>query len=311
MCEEYIFPKWLKNIIENEDGYYYPDFKKAQYNLTNTHKDNLIYLYTYFPRTVLEIQSIYHLLKDKSGFFEAIHYKKSLKILSIGCGTGGDVIGLILLLKNAFKGVNFDIHLVDGNKDALNLCSELLEALSFNENISIDKNIYIQEIKDINDLQMVSQCFADEDDNFDFIITSKFLNELLKIINNPYGVFVSTFKSCLAKDGIMILLDTTNLVTNTFNPILLNLGVNKAIEEDPAIACLLPIPCRITQNCKKICFTCFESVIKKKYTFKVICHKDFLNKIINNNCFTKEDFAIVGSTSKPNNYRLCPNFLYK
>ena len=179
------------------------------------------------------------------------------------------------MLKNAFKGVNFDIHLVDGKKDALNLCSELLYALSFNENISIDKNIYIQEIKDIYDLQMVSQCFADEDDNFDFIITSKFLNELLKIINNHYGVFVNTFKSCLAKDGIMILLDTTNLVTNTFNPILLNLGVNKAIEEDPTIACLLPIPCRITQNCKKICFTCFESVIKKNILLKLFVTKIF------------------------------------
>lgn len=41
-------------ILEPAGARYNPDWKKARENLENSHDENLDYLGTYFPRTVLE-----------------------------------------------------------------------------------------------------------------------------------------------------------------------------------------------------------------------------------------------------------------
>lgn len=308
MSNQTLFPVWLQNSIAKKGGKYLSNFKKAQNNLNNSHEDNLNYLHTYFPRTLNEVQNIFNLLEETSSLFNYINYKKNIKILSIGCGTGADVIGILFSLKDKFKSANFDISLIDGNEDALNQCSDLLDDFIYNEQVPINKNIYNFQIKNINDFKEIAKNFADN--KFDFIITSKFLNELLNIINNPYGNFVNIFKSCLSQDGVMILLDTTNRVIDDYNPVFLNFEINKDLEKDPDFACLLPIPCRLSRSCNKKCFTCFKNKYENKYTFKVISRTRFTEEICNKKLnICEKYFAIVGSVRNPSNFRLCPNFI--
>lgn len=46
-------------ILEPAGARYNPDWKKARENLENSHDENLDYLGTYFPRTVLESAIIF------------------------------------------------------------------------------------------------------------------------------------------------------------------------------------------------------------------------------------------------------------
>lgn len=272
-------PTWLHNYIYGVVGARRnSNWKKALQNLHNTHEENIDYLGTYFPRTFTEVCRIIANLKKNTQYFDAVRSKKCFRILSAGCGTGGDICGLIHSLHSVKPQPSFEITLFDGNADALTLCKTFLHELSKHESISISiKTDMVCEIKDKKDFKNLREQFSEQD----IIITSKFLNEVLGYFPNAYYHFVKKFSNLLSEDGIMIINDVICRAScEQFVPTYMNRDLNEAIR-DKDLSSVLPLPCRANKNCReRYCYSRFSNGSYSDYTFRVISGENFADRIV-------------------------------
>src|SRR5690554_3716276 len=89
-------PAFLDDFIFNRlNAIYAPDFQRFEYNLDLTGEEILKYLGTYFPRSYAESFCIFDNIFQNIAYHQIISNKTYLNILSIGSGTGGDIIGLL------------------------------------------------------------------------------------------------------------------------------------------------------------------------------------------------------------------------
>ena len=254
------------------------DWEKARQNLHNTHDDNIDYLGTYFPRTFTEVCRIISYLKQDTQYFEEISNKDYFRILSAGCGTGGDVCGLIHAIHTVKPNTSFEVSLFDGNADALNLCQAVLHELSVHENISITIRFSIvSEVKSTKEFFELVELFSEQD----IIITSKFLNEVLGYFSNAYYYFAKIFSTILAEDGIMVINDVIcQAYCEQFVPTYMNRNLNEAIR-DMDLSSVLPLPCKANRNCtERYCYSRFSNGSYSDFTFRVISGKQFANKLV-------------------------------
>ena len=78
-------------ILEPAGARYNPDWKKA--------RENLDYLGTYFPRTVLESAIIFeHLMRTMPSVKKMLAERDVIRVLDFGCGTGGELLGFLIAL---------------------------------------------------------------------------------------------------------------------------------------------------------------------------------------------------------------------
>ncbi len=274
-------PAWLRNYISITFGACEKaDWEKARLNLHNTHEDNIDYLGTYFPRTFTEVCRIISDMEHKTQYFDAVSNKNCFLILSAGCGTGGDICGLIHSLHTLKPNTTFEVSLFDGNADALNICKTVLKELSDHENISISiKTDIVCEIHRKSDFKEIRGKFSKQD----IIITSKFLNEVLGYFPNAYYHFVKKFSKILSDEGIMIINDVIcKAYCEQFVPTYMNRDLNAAIRKKE-LSSVLPLPCRANRNCTKhYCYSRFSNGIYSDFTFRVISREPFADKIVPN-----------------------------
>lgn len=272
-------PVWLYNFIYNEVGAQEtPDWRKARQNLHNTHSENIEYLATYYPRTFTEICHIITSLKNLTKYFEAVSDKNYFRILSAGCGTGGDICGLIHALHILKPQATFEVNLFDGNADAMNICKKLLQKLAEQEDIIISiRSEIVREIKGSSDFEELSELLGEQD----IIITSKFLNEVLVYFHNAYYHFVKKFSKNLAEDGIMILNDVISKAScEQYVPTYMNRDLNAAVRKMD-LSSVLPLPCRANKACKgDECYSRFKNWGYSDFTLRVISGEAFAAKIL-------------------------------
>lgn len=274
-----IMPGWLHNFIYDVVGARKNNnWFKALQNLHNTHEENIEYLGTYFPRTFTEVSRIISKLRQETRYFDSIDCKKRIRILSAGCGTGGDVCGLIHALHAVKPQASFEVSLFDGNSDALEICRGVLHELSVHEDISIPIKTYIiREIRSKRDFKEIREEFSEQD----IIITSKFLNEVLGYFSNAYYYFVKKFSKLLSEDGIMIINDVIcRAYCEQFVPTYMNRDLNEAIR-DADLSSVLPLPCRANKNCReRYCYSRFSNGAYSDYTFRVVSSEQFADSIV-------------------------------
>ena len=272
-------PTWLYIYIYGEIGARKSaDWKKALQNLHNTHEENIEYLGTYFPRTFTEVCRIASKLKQDTLYFDSINSKNCIRILSAGCGTGGDICGLIHAIHAVKPQVSFEVSLFDGNSDALEICKNVLHELSVHEKISISiKKDIIREIQSKRDFKEIRKDFSEQD----IVVTSKFLNEVLGYFPNAYYYFVKKFSKLLSEDGIMIINDVIcRAYCEQFVPTYMNRDLNEAIR-DADLSSVLPLPCRANRNCRaRYCYSRFSNGSYSDYTFRVISGEQFADRIV-------------------------------
>lgn len=92
----YSLPQWVDDLIFDElKAEYAPDHIRFEYNLNLDSKEVLTYLGTYFPRSYAEVYHLFSKLlfaKEQKTFMGE---KNTLNILDLGCGTGGEILGLL------------------------------------------------------------------------------------------------------------------------------------------------------------------------------------------------------------------------
>lgn len=253
-------PAWLDDFVFDQlKAEYAPDFRKFDYNLELTKEDNLKYLGTYFPRSYAESFCIFDNIFQNETYQRALSKEQSLNILSVGCGTGGDLIGLLTVIEKYFHSVsNVKIWAIDGNIEALGI----LEAITQKFRSQTSKKVELYTIEDIFSSIHGISTHQIEHVLFDFILSFKMICEIVSAgvsaNDNSYYDFIMKFVPLLSDVGLCLLLDVTTKTEHnySFNPILMNRQVNQALLELEEYQTLLPLPCSIhEQTCVEQCFT--------------------------------------------------------
>lgn len=296
-----VLPSYLDDSIYGEffGAKYQPDYQRYEYNLNLTEEELLIYLGTYFPRSFGESLCIFSPIIRTKTVNSELSRKDCINILDIGCGSGGEILGLLHVLE-IFKESNIPIYIYtfDGNQLVQDILMELVSqfqnATKTKRRIQIYTNV--QRIDGISDIDTIKTNIGGL--NFDFILCNKMCNELISkgSIKDAYQLICNSFTPLLDNNGMLLILDVTTKDENSsrFYPELLNEQVNKfIIGHSKEFSTLLPISCALHPNCIKSCFTQRKFYIShsqkqndiSKVAYRIIARKTlceiFMNEIGN------------------------------
>jgi SAM-dependent methyltransferase len=287
-------PVWLDDFIFNQlNAEYTPDFQRFEHNLDLTEDENLRYLGTYFPRSYAESFCIFDNIFQNKSYQATIAEKTILNILSVGCGTGGDLIGLLTVIeKYCFTVSTINILAIDGNENALGILKCIVNKFEINTDKKIKLNVVQSVFSSIPEIDFIESEINKQ--QFDFILSFKMINEIISAgkgtYDNSYYEFTMKFVPLLSKEGLCVLLDvTTKAEHTTFNPILMNQQVNQAIQELKNYQTLLPLSCnRNEKTCVEQCFTQQKFYVShkrktkdiSKVSYRVIAKTALVNVLI-------------------------------
>lgn len=220
-------PKWLDDYIFNELGAKYCRSNADMTVIDWDKSDMLNYLGTYFPRSYAEACCIFgeYFNKNKPQLLE----KDSISIFDFGCGTGGEIGGLITQLKQYnLRLKEVIVYGMDGNHHALRLCEPVLQNIATHIGINIIFKPIPVTIDDFYDLSILNSVI---NDIYDIIITFKAICEFVSKErfekDNAYCQIVKTLLPKLKQDGLMLIVDITSYsdVTNEWLPKMLDAGI--------------------------------------------------------------------------------------
>lgn len=202
-------PKWLDDLIFNELGAKYCRQNATMTNIDDDKEKALNYLGTYFPRSYAEAYLLFSALFKEER--QAYIGKNELSIFDFGCGTGGEIIGLLTAIEEKLPEVqSVEIVAFDGNNDALRLYEQVLAKFKVLSKVAVNNQIFPTKVTDFYDLSIVEDVLTND---FDLIITFKAICEFVTKQQfeqqNPYEHIVKTFLPKLKNDGYMVLEDIT------------------------------------------------------------------------------------------------------
>lgn len=224
-------PKWLDNLIYEELGANYSCTNKNMVVLDWKMNEILNYLGTYFPRSFTEGYFIFkeNALLQK----EYLENKKSISIFDFGCGTGGELVGMIIAIKEKYPTVDtIKIKALDGNVHAIRVLEYILKKLSDKIGIEILFSPMPIAIDDFYDLGIVANTLSE---SFDYIISFKAICEFVTKQqfdkNNPYEYILNTFMKKLSDGGCFFLADITSYsgISQEWLPRMLDKGISNTI----------------------------------------------------------------------------------
>lgn len=285
-------PSWLDDFIfKTLHAEYAPNHERFDYNLDLSETDIRKYLGTYFPRSYAESFCIFDNLFRNVGYAGEFHSSSPINIAAIGCGTGGDLMGLLTVISK-YSAVNRTINItaIDGNKDALDILSQIVARYKQYCRKDLSLRIIHHTFSDINSFNIDS---VGSVSSYDFVLCAKMICEIIASGNgsndNAYYDYVKKFLPLINPRGVFYLLDvTTRQKHSTFNPFLMNEQVQNAMVECPNYCVISPIPCSLYNSiCKNSCFyqktfTITHSHVredKSKVAYKLIVSKYLSQKI--------------------------------
>lgn len=211
MLDTMTLPKWIDDLIFDTLGAKYKPSFSDMTNIYDSREETLNYLGTYFPRSYAEAYSIF---SDYFGnYFPEWQNREEISIFDFGCGTGGEIIGLLTVLSEKFtKLKKVRIVALDGNQNALLKYEQIMGIMQ--ENIQFQCQIenhpaaiYIDDFYDLNILNEVMN------EQFDIIMSFKaiceFVTEQQFEQKNPYEHIAKFLLPKLGEDGILLLEDVT------------------------------------------------------------------------------------------------------
>jgi len=289
--KEITLPSFLDTYIFDKLGANFaPDFTKFSRNLKHKKEDVLIYLGTYFPRSFAESYSIFNTVFRNENVGKSLQEKKEINILDVGSGTGGNLSGLLLsLIENIPNRVNFNIVAIDGNNEALKILERIILQFRIKFGINISLNCHYVTFKTVKDLYEKSKQFLEKD--FDFIISSKMINEIITVDEYSYYNYYNFFAKYLDKKGLLLMLDvTTKIEKLNYLPILLNKQTNNFIQQNSEVyKTLIPTSCAEKDNvCKQDCFSnnlffithSKQEKDKSKVAYRIIGKREFVSLVL-------------------------------
>ena len=299
------FPKWLDKYLFSDLGAKYsPNHSRFEYNLNLNTGEIKVYLGTYFPRSFVEVKSIFEEFSQNSNYLSLVGERTSVSILDLGCGTGGDIFGLLSFLEKYEPPLeSVKLLAIDGNQIALRFFEKIMAEFKKHSRLKIDYRIGPVFIESENDLNLVSDVLSDK---YDLILSCKAICEMLakrRIKNKAYKQTASMLSSKLTDKGIMLIEDVTikSPATEKFIPYMLNAELNEFVAENDEFATIYPTACKDKESkCINGCF--FKKEIRVTHSAK----NNDISKIIYR-LIGKKPFAenIVVSSKGKTKYNSC------
>lgn len=285
-------PSWLDEFIfKTLHAEFAPNHERFDYNLDLSETDIRRYLGTYFPRSYAESFCIFDNLFRNIGYANEFHSSSPINIAAIGCGTGGDLMGLLTVIsKYSTLNRTINVTAVDGNREALIVLSQIVERYKQYYKKDLTLRVIHHTFHSISAFSIDS---LGPENSFDFVLCAKMICEIIASGNgsndNAYYEYVKNFLPLINHRGVFYLLDvTTRQKHSTFNPFLMNEQVQNVMVEYPNYCIISPIPCSLfNATCKNSCFyqktfTVAHSHVrndKSKVAYKLIASRYLSQKI--------------------------------
>jgi len=230
MHDRVVLPKWLDNLIFDQLGAKYQR-SNADMTVIDWDKDDVLnYLGTYFPRSYAESYCIFRELFNQH--LDRFVYKTELSIFDFGCGTGGEILGLLIAISENLPEVHkVKISALDGNFHSLRLLEKVINNFKRTCGIEIELRlipIIIEDFYDLSILDTIIPCGLDIFMSFkaicEFVTKERFEKQ------NAYTHIIKTFMPKLDDEGVMILADVTsyNNVSQEWLPRMMDVGCIQA-----------------------------------------------------------------------------------
>lgn len=294
-------PKYLDNYIFNELGGEFKPGLNVDVNLNNDESANKRYIGTYFPRSLVESYFIMQDLYAHRRIKQVIDQKQNLKILDIGTGTGGNIIGLLHFLKsNNFINKPVDIYTVEGNNNAIEFQRQFFRR--FNQTFRTNYTLHYANIVFSTQTldNQLTQFLNRLNISFDIITSFKFVSEFYNSeYQNSAGIFhdfAKTLSQFLNQNGLFLLLDLVSgdyehRNMRPFTTQIMSDELNKYVKNPTSnLAYILPICCGFwSHECRtKLCYIERQFKIehsrsrndKSKVTYRVMVPKPLADLIL-------------------------------
>lgn len=286
-----ILPHWIdKKIFHEHNAIYAPEHERYEYNLDLNDEELKVYLGTYFPRSYAEMFCIVDNLMQNKNFAEIIQTEEQINVFDCGCGTGGEILGLITALAKHLPQVNINVTAIDGNEGALAILKELIESIP-SRNVHAQINTLVQTFNTNADLVKLDNGKK----NYHFMLCDKMVCELIskKVLpNDAYAIMAKMLASHLHENGLLIMLDVTTKDEHTglFYPQLMNKSINEYVRKSKTIETLLPLSCACNERCKDLCFMqqtfyvshSHKTADESRVCYRVLCRKALKEKVMQN-----------------------------
>lgn len=279
-------PGWLEEFIYKDlGGSYEPDRNAFQNNLFSDEEKNRKYLGTYFPRSFSESYCIFSNLFDNAAYVETLKAKESLAILSFGCGTGGDLMGLLEAIAEKLPWVkNLEVVAYDGNFNAVSILKTIVDHPCNKARFNILPDYAPVPIEKPEDFVMYCDLIHK---SFDFIMSFKMVNELYRhniIASKPYMHFIEALASKLTETGILLLLDVPLKEKGVWLSLLLSRGLRDYLRVHDEYEAIVPIPCHFKgRECNERCYLykifSGDKFTTEKVTYCMLARTDFAKSV--------------------------------
>ena len=220
-------PYWLDSLIFEQLGAKYCRSNADMTVIDWDKNDVLNYLGTYFPRSYAESYCIFsELFKISPNQFAN---KEEISIFDFGCGTGGEIIGLLNAVSECLPQIN-TVYVVamDGNHHSLRLFENVIAEYMTRTRLCLNYRITPLTIDDFYDLHVMNSILLG---GFDIFMSFKAICEFVTKDRfeqqNAYTHIANTFLSRINNDGIMVLADvsTYNNVSQEWLPRMMDEGI--------------------------------------------------------------------------------------
>lgn len=204
-------PDWLDKFIYDELKAPFSRKNNSFVVINMDKREVLEYLGTYFPRSFAEAYGIFQNLVK----MEAIDLdKESLDIFDLCCGSAGEIIGILeILRKNSKKIKKVNLILCDGNPNQIELARKVLERAQDKYEFKINYQCLNLKIASKVDLELLNKALNLKKLKFDIMLNFKTGCEFLETNvfkgANPYRIFTNFFLKNLKDEGICIVEDVT------------------------------------------------------------------------------------------------------
>lgn len=292
-------------LFDYHNAIYNPDPFGARRSLESQDNEVRRYLGTYFPRSFAEQQTLWGRLLTSQSLLTNWTKLPCLKVLDIGSGTGGNVQGILDVVKlSALSHVQFDVWVTDGNALALEYQKKIVDALTYSR-VSwnyLPRVFSTDPLKFRSELDLLKREIGV--DKFDIIVTSKFLSEIAGYAvdeglssNGYFENFLLWAAENLSVNGLLIVVDVPIKPGQKGNspkyvPAMLRDEQNLAQKKGFQLRCILPRACGYygeqCSNSSRYCFHSYPLTISHsrkdedntKILFRVYAAKEFAEQIL-------------------------------
>lgn len=297
-----VLPLWLdKLLFEELCAQYAPEHTRFEYNLDLNEDELKVYLGTYFPRSYAEMFCIFDNIFQNNDIWQLYKDKKDINIFDFGCGTGGELIGLLSVMDKYFQDVKIlNIVACDGNNLALDYLRKIIDKTAASSRHTYRFHIIHKEICSLNDLDELEIPV----NSFDIEMCDKVGCEFIShgVSLQSYECLASFLSKRLSNEGLLVMLDVTTKCEETmmFYPQMMNVQINDFVRGSNEFETLLPLSCATYKDCKILCFTqqtfWVTHMLKKddesRVSYRVLCHKGFKGYLMSNSPVNNKTYII-------------------